>query len=189
MIIFLGLVRPPAATFDLNDPSWEVASEIFALSMKKLGSMRLEISATLDYWKLAPNGAVVILHPYVSLGHKALIAFIRALGRVGVLDDFGADNSFLARFEIFRVIAPQTPARGIRDNASLPIADHPVQLVAGHEQNRHPISQNVEGVVSSHPTALKHRNRASGARPLHARYRPPARVTGMCTGLDRVADG
>jgi hypothetical protein len=180
MCLILGLARPAAAAFDLNDTSWEGGSELFELAKKKLGRERLEIAATLDYSKLTPKDGVVILHPDVPLDHEALSAFMRAGGRVAVLDDFGTGDSFLARFEIFRVSAPQTPARVLRDNPALPIAEPAVQLVAGQEQNRHPITQNVEGVVTNHPTVLTHRN-LTAVLTIAARGEPNATlaVTGV----------
>ena len=178
--LVFGLARPAAAAFDLNDTSWEGGSELFELAKKRLGRERIEIAATLDYSKLTPKDGVVILHPDVPLDHEALSAFMRAGGRVAVLDDFGTGDSFLARFEIFRVSAPQSPARVLRDNPALPIAEPAVQLVAGQEQNRHPITQNVEGVVTNHPTVLTHRNLTS-VLTIAARGEPNATlaVTGV----------
>lgn len=148
--------RPAQAAFDLNDPSWEGGSELFDLAKKRFGRERLEVAATLDYSKLTAKDGLVILHPEVPLDHDALSAFMRAGGRVAVIDDYGTGDRFLARFSIFRANAPQAPSKVLRDNAALPIAEPAVQLVAGQEQNRHPITQNVDALVTNHPTVLMH---------------------------------
>jgi hypothetical protein len=134
--LVLLVTRPASAAFDLNDTTWEGGSELFELAKKRLGRERLEIAATLDYSKLTPKDGVVILHPEVPLDHEALSAFMRAGGRVAVLDDFGTSDAFLARFEIFRVSAPQAPVKVLRDNPRLPIAEPAVQLVAGQDGRR-----------------------------------------------------
>jgi len=146
------------AAFEVSDTTWEGSSELFELAKKRLGRDRLEIAATLDYSKLTPKDGVVILHPDVPLDYAELSAFLRAGGRLALLDDHGSGDKFLARFQIYRVRAPLSPAKMLRDNPNLPIAEPAVQIVAGQEQNRHPITQNVDSVVTNHPTALTHPN-------------------------------
>lgn len=153
-----GLSRVAAAAFDLNDTSWEGGSELFELAKKRFGRERLVIAATLDYSKLTPQDGLVILHPEVPLEYEELSAFLRAGGRVALLDDHGTGDRLLSLFQIHRVRAPESPARTLRDNPNLPIAVPAVQLVAGQEQNRHPMAQGVDSVVTNHPTALVHSN-------------------------------
>jgi len=150
--------RDAGAAFDVNDTSWEGGSELFELAKKRLGRERLEIAATLDYSKLTPKDGIVMLHPEAPLDYAELSAFLRGGGRIAVLDDHGTSDKFLARFQINRVRAPLAPAKMLRDNPNLAIAEPAVQIVAGQEQNRHAITQNVDGVVTNHPTALTHPN-------------------------------
>ncbi len=174
LCLALGAPRAALGAFDLNDSTWEGGSELFELAKKRFGRERLEIAATLDYSKLTPRDAIVILHPDVTLDYEALSAFMRGGGRVAVLDDFGTADRFLARFEIYRVQAPSTPAKLLRENRALPIATPAVELVAGQEQNRHPITQNVDSVVANHPTALVAKNTLTPVLVIAARGEPNA---------------
>ena len=185
--LLLGFVPAARAAFDLNDTTWEGGSELFELAKKKLGRDRLEIAATLDYSKLSPKDGVVILHPEVPLDYAELSAFLRAGGRLALLDDHGSGDKFLARFQIYRVRAPSTPAKMLRDNPNLAIAEPAVQIVAGQEQNRHPITQNVDSVVTNHPTALTHPN-LTPVLTIAARGEPDATlaVTGIIVNRGRL---
>src|SRR5689334_727218 len=105
LAVFLCLVvglapRPARAAFDVSDTSWEGSSELFELAKKRLGRERLEIAATLDYSKLTAKDGVVILHPLTTLDYAEVSAFLRAGGRVALLDDHGSGDKFLARFQI-----------------------------------------------------------------------------------------
>lgn len=187
LVLGLCLPRPLLAAFDVSDTTWEGSSELFELAKKRLGRERLEVTASLDYGKLTPKDGVVILHPESTLDYAELSAFLRAGGRVALLDDHGSGDKFLARFQIHRVRAPLSPARTLRDNASLPIAEPSVQIVAGQEQNRHPITQGVESVVTNHPTALTHPN-LTPVLTIAARGEPDATlaVTGIIVNRGRL---
>jgi hypothetical protein len=141
-----------AAAFDLNDTTWEGGSELFELAKKRFGRERIELLATLDYSKLTPKDGLVILHPEVTLDYEELRAFLAAGGRLALVDDYGTGDALLARFEIYRARAPLTPVKMLRDNPSLAIAEPAAQLMAG--QARHPMTQDVEAVVTNHPTAV-----------------------------------
>jgi hypothetical protein len=175
------------AAFDANDTTWEGGSELFELAKKRFGRERLEIAASLDYSKLTPKDGLVILHPDVPLDYDELSAFMRAGGRVALIDDYGSGDRFLARFQIYRVRAPSAPAKTLRDNVNLPIAEPAVQLVAGQEQNRHPITQSVDSVVTNHPSALTHNN-LTPVLTLRARGEPDATlaVTGIIMNKGRL---
>lgn len=179
--VLVALARPAqAAAFEVSDTGWEGTSELFELAKKRFGRERIEVSAVLDYSKLTPKDGLVILHPEVALDYDELSAFMRAGGRVALLDDYGTGDRFLSRFQIHRVRAPGAPARMLRDNPNLPIAEPAVQIVAGQEQNRHPITQNVDGVVTNHPSALTHNN-LTPVLTLRARGEPDAAlaITGI----------
>lgn len=182
-----GWASVARAAFEVSDTTWEGCSELFELAKKRLGRDRLEIAATLDYSKLTPKDGVVILHPDVPLDYAELSAFLRAGGRLALLDDHGSGDKFLARFQIYRVRAPLSPAKMLRDNPNLPIAEPAVQIVAGQEQNRHPITQNVDSVVTNHPTALTHPN-LTPVLTIAARGEPDATlaVTGIIMNRGRL---
>jgi hypothetical protein len=183
----LGSTSAASAAFEVSDTGWEGGSELFELAKKRLGRERLEIAATLDYSKLSPKDGIVILHPEVSLDYAELSAFLRAGGRLALIDDHGTGDKFLARFQIYRVRAPLSPAKMLRDNPNLPIAEPAVQIVAGQEQNRHPITQNVDSVVTNHPTALTHPS-LTPVLTIAARGEPDATlaVTGIIMNRGRL---
>jgi hypothetical protein len=187
LLALFSNAAPARAAFDANDTSWEGGSELFELAKKRFGRERLEIAATLDYSKLTPKDGLIILHPDVPLDYDELSAFMRAGGRVALVDDYGSGDRFLARFQIHRVRAPSAPAKMLRDNVNLPIAEPAVQLVAGQEQNRHPITQNVDSVVTNHPSALTHNN-LTPVLTIHARGEPDATlaVTGIIMNKGRL---
>ncbi len=147
-----------AKGFEVSDPSWEGTSQLYALAQQQLGKPRVQVLASLDYERLRKEDAVVVLHPEVELDYNELSAFLRAGGRMAVLDDRGEADHFLGRFQIQRVEAPRQPAERLRDNPDLAIAVPAVELVAGQEQNRHPVVVGVDRVVTNHPTALVHPN-------------------------------
>jgi hypothetical protein len=69
----------------------------------------------------------------------------------------------------------------------LPIAEPAVQIVAGQEQNRHPITQSVDSVVTNHPTALTHNN-LTPVLTIRARGEPDVTlaVTGIIASQGRL---
>jgi hypothetical protein len=99
-----------------------------------------------------------VLAPSVELDYAQLSAFLRAGGRLAVVDDYGTGAKLLQRFQIQRIQAPLRPARVLRSNSQLAIAVPAVQQVAGHEQGRHPVVADVDQLVTNHPTALTHPN-------------------------------
>ncbi len=158
-LIFLLLALAAAAkSFEIADTGWEGTSEFYALAQQDLGKARVEVVATIDYEHLSKDDALLVLHPEVELDYNELSAFLRAGGRMAVLDDRGDADHFLGRFQIRRVEAPLHPAQALRDNPNLAIAVPAVEQVAGQEQNRHPVVAGVDRVVTNHPTALVHPN-------------------------------
>jgi len=158
-LIALTLVTSAdAKSFEIADTTWEGTSEFYALAQQDLGKARVEVVATIDYDHLGKDDGLIILHPEIELDYNELSAFLRAGGRMAVLDDRGQAARFLARFQIRRIEAPSHPAQSLRDNPNLAIAVPAVEQVAGQEQNRHPVVAGVDRVVTNHPTALEHPN-------------------------------
>ena len=158
-LIFLGFSANSAAKgFDIADTSWEGTSELYSLAQQELGKARVEVVASIDFEHLTKDDALLVLHPERELDYNELSAFLRAGGRMAVLDDRGEAAHFLVRFQIHRVEAPRHPAQSLRDNPNLAIAVPAVEQVAGQEQNRHPVVAGVDRVITNHPTALVHPN-------------------------------
>jgi len=147
-----------AAAFEFNDSGWEGTSELLSLARARLGPSRVEILSVLDWERLKPGDGLLILHPTVDLEYDQASAFLRAGGRIAVLDDYGKSPPFLQRFQIRRISAPLRPARALRQNQSLAIAVPATQIVAGQEQGRHPVVAQVKQLVTNHPAALTHPN-------------------------------
>ncbi len=153
------LARPLAAEpFAANDTSWEGSSELLDVARSALGGQRVELVGTLDWEALTPADGLLVLHPEVTVDYDEASAFMRAGGRVALLDDFGKGDSLLQHFQIRRVNAPLRPARMLRDNPGYAIATPSVQSVAGLEEGRHPVVSNVNELVTNHPSALEHPN-------------------------------
>jgi hypothetical protein len=148
--------RPVFAAFEYNGADWEGTSELLELARERLGRERVVITATIDYEELGPDDGILVLHPEIEIDQQEMGAFLAAGGRLAVVDDHGRGAAFLAHYRIFRVRAPLRPATTLRDNANLALAVPAVQLVAGVEQNRHPLAKDVEQVVTNHPVALTH---------------------------------
>lgn len=147
-----------AKPFDVADTTWEGTSELYALAQRELGKARVEVLSAIDYERLSKDDGLLVLHPERELDYNELSAFLRAGGRMAVLDDRGEAGRFFTRFQIHRVEAPRSPAQSLRDNPDLAIAVPAVEQVAGQEQNRHPVVVGVDRVVTNHPTALVHPN-------------------------------
>jgi len=158
-LICLGLTGSAGAKgFEVADTGWEGTSELYALAQQELGKAHVEVLASIDFERLGKDDGLLVLHPERELDYNELSAFLRAGGRMAVLDDRGEAAHFLARFQIHRVEAPRSPAQSLRDNPNLAIAVPAVEQVAGQEQNRHPVVAGVDRVVTNHPTALVHPN-------------------------------
>jgi len=158
-LMFVSLARDAwGKGFEVADTSWEGTSELYALAQQELGKARVQVLASADFERLGKGDGLLVLHPERELDYNELSAFLRAGGRMAVLDDRGEAAHFLARFQIHRVEAPRNPAQSLRDNPNLAIAVPAVEQVAGQEQNRHPVVVGVDRVVTNHPTALVHPN-------------------------------
>src|SRR6186713_1903534 len=144
------------AAFEFRDDGWEGTSELLELARQQLGKERVQLVAALDYGALKPEDGIIVLHPQTRLDYDELAAFLRAGGRLALVDDHGRGSELLTRFQIHRINAPLRPRNALRGNANLAIAEPSVQVVAGIEQGRHPIVADVDRVITNHPTALAH---------------------------------
>ncbi len=145
-----------AESFRFDEERWDSTTELVRIARERLGKDRVETPAELDWARLRPGDGVIVLHPERELDYAEALAFLRAGGRLALLDDYGRSEPILDRFKIRRVDAPRRPAESIRDNPQLAIAVPTIQVVAGQEQGRHPIVAGVSQVVTNHPTGLVH---------------------------------
>ena len=139
--------RALAAPFDLDGQNWEGLSELVRIAKSELGTSRVIASSILPLGELKREDGVLIVHPERALDVDELAAFMRAGGRVILLDDYGTGDDLLTRFGIRRVSLPARPAQMLRDNPSLAIAE---------PASGHPTVHDVVHVVTNHGTGLEH---------------------------------
>ena len=136
-----------AAPFDLAGHDWEGAADLVDIAKQELGATRVIPTSRLDLRELKREDGLILLHPERSLDVESLSRFMRAGGRVILLDDFGTGDSLLQHFGMQRVPLPAHPAEALRGNPSLAIAE---------PASAHPVVSDVTRVVTNHATGLKH---------------------------------
>lgn len=146
VILLLGS-RADAAPFDLAGSDWEGCAELVRLARAELGSARVVATAQIDFHELKPDDGLLLLYPEKNLDVDELSKFMRAGGRVVMLDDFGRGDSLLRHFGMERVASPRRPAEFLRRNPQLALAE---------PASAHPVVSDVSRVVTNHPTGLSH---------------------------------
>ncbi len=156
-VIGLLLGGPRAAfagAFEVNDTGWEGCSSLLELARAELGDTRVLPLSELDWSDLRADDSILLLHPERTLSGDKLAAFLGEGGRVAIVDDFGAGNKILERFQIERVPAPSRPLSTLRHNPDLAIAEPVHEPLAGHGTGVHTTVEDVDRVVTNHPMGL-----------------------------------
>jgi hypothetical protein len=160
LVVWLLLVLVPraavAAAFDVGDASWEGGSELYEIARGELGAARVRAVAVLDWSDVQPEDGVLVIHPLQPMDADDTASFMKAGGRLAILDDFGEGEQTLSRFHIYRVAPPSRPVSALRNNPQLAIAEPVVDVVAGHNTGPHPVVAHVQQLVTNHPMALRH---------------------------------
>jgi hypothetical protein len=136
-----------AAPFDWGGRDWEGCAELVDLARSELGPARVIVTSRLDLHALQPTDGVIIIHPQKSLDVEGYARFLRAGGRLVLLDDYGTGDALLTHFGMERVPMPEHPAESLRGNPSLAIAE-PAGV--------HPVVNDVARVVTNHATGIRH---------------------------------
>ena len=153
----LGLPRRArAGPFEVRDTGWEGCSELFEIARAELGEGHVIVLSELDWRLVRPEDALLVLHPTRAISSDRLSRFLRGGGRVAIIDDFGAGSRILERFEIERVPIPSRPLATLRHNPDLAIAEPVREPLQGRGEQVHPTVENVERLVTNHPTGLRH---------------------------------
>jgi hypothetical protein len=158
-VITLVLVRvrtAHAGPFEVKEGDWEGCSGLYELARAELGDARVVAWSALDWSELKPEDAILLIHPDNTISADKLAAFLRAEGRVAVLDDFGVGDKILERFGIERVPPPAHPLLTLRRNRDLPIAEPVADAIGAGASGVHATVENVERVVTNHPMGLQH---------------------------------
>lgn len=146
-VSFGGVTQARAAPFDLAGNDWEGCADLVRLARTELGADRVITTQQIDFHELKPDDGLLLLHPERTLDVDALAKFMRAGGRVVMLDDFGRGDSLLRHFGMDRVASPRHPAELLRHNPQLALAE---------PASAHPVVTDVSRVVTNHPTGLSH---------------------------------
>jgi hypothetical protein len=158
VLLLAGLVRAaeakdePSLSWERQD--WEGGSEFAALAREELGARALVVH-DLAFDQLQPEDAVLLLHPTSQLDLESLRRFMKAGGRVVLLDDYGTGDALLAHFGMERVALPAQPLEALRDNPELPVAE---------PAGMHPVVSEVSKVVLNHATGIRHPDLSSVLR-------------------------
>ena len=136
-----------ASPFDPHGEDWEGLSQLVRMAQAELGPKRVVVTSRLDLHDLGRQDGLILIHPERFVDPDELSAFMRAGGRLVLLDDYGQGDTLLARFGIRRVPLPTRPAEMLRGNPSLAIAE---------PASAHPAVRDVARVVTNHATGLEH---------------------------------
>lgn len=146
------------AAFDIADTSWEGCSELYGIARTELGEDRVKAVAVLDWSEVTANDGVLVLHPLQSMDAEETTAFMKAGGRLAVVDDYGRGEELLRRFHIERTSMPSRPVSALRNNPNLAIAEPALTGDKGQATGPHPVVSNVQQFVTNHATGLRHPN-------------------------------
>ena len=147
-----------AAAFELGDTAWEGESELLEIARSELGAARVQAVAVLNWDDVRPEDGVLAIHPLQAMDESDTAAFMKAGGRLAILDDYGRGDETLTRFRIERIPPPSRPVAALRNKAALAIAEPVVDVVAGHSGGPHPVVAHVQQLVTNHPMGLRHPN-------------------------------
>ena len=155
--VLLGLASPAAGQeppdgrpqlmagdYGIENVRWNGLSDFVGLA-NSLGHP-VRPGSGLDLSKLQPNDRVIVVYPTRDLDRKALASFVIDGGKVLLVDDFGASDSFLERLGISRV-----PMR--RMNHTEHYLGRP-GLPIFRPKGKHALLEGVDEVVANHPAAL-----------------------------------
>jgi hypothetical protein len=147
-----------AAAFELNDAGWEGESELLEIARNELGAARVLPVAVLNWDEVRAEDGVLAIHPMQAMDEGDTASFMKAGGRLAILDDYGRGEETLSRFHIDRIPPPSRPVSALRNKAALAIAEPVVDVVAGHSGGPHPVVAHVQQLVTNHPMGLRHPN-------------------------------
>lgn len=149
-------IRARADAFDLNDTTWEGCTELLALARAELGEERVIVRSVLDWREVQPFDGVLLIHPLRIVDPEEATAFMRAGGRLAVVDDFGRGDRLLEHFRIQRRTLPARPMRVLRKKPALPVATPATDGDAERTVGIHPTVAQVDRVMLNHGSGLSH---------------------------------
>ena len=133
-----------AKPFDVAGLDWEGCADFVQLARETLGGA-LKVVDRVDFRELSAEDTLILIHPERRLDDESLSGFIASGGRVILLDDYGTGEALLQRYGIRRQPTPLRPARALRRNADLALAE---------AIGTHGLVNDVAHVVTNHATTL-----------------------------------
>jgi len=103
-------------------------------------------------------------------------AFVRAGGRLAIVDDYGRGDETLRRFSIERTTLPTRPVEALRNKPQLAIAKPVLVDEKGQSTGPHPVVANVQQFVTNHGTGLRSSKKLTSVLEIQAVGEPPATV-------------
>lgn len=162
--------------FDINDATWEGCSALYDVATSELGTDRVKAVAVLDWSTITLNDGVLVLHPLQSMDPEETEAFVRAGGRLAIVDDYGRGEETLRRFSIERTTLPTRPLEALRNKPALAIAKPVLVDEKGQPSGPHPVVVNVQQFVTNHATGLRSSKKLTSVLEIPAVGEPPATV-------------
>lgn len=159
LVLALVIVVAPSAyagAFDLNDATWEGCAELLDLTRSELGEERVVVLSTLDWEQVQGTDGILILHPTRPVDAEEAAQFMKAGGRLAVLDDYGRGDKLLSHFKIRRRSLPTRPVAYLRGKPALAVATPAFDVDHGEVLGLHPTVAEVKQVVLNHGTGLDH---------------------------------
>jgi hypothetical protein len=149
-VVFPLLLVPAAANADADyapeSDDWNGLAQ-FVRTARDIG-VTVELPTRVDLGTLEPTDALILVYPTSAPSVDGLGGFLKAGGRVALLDDFGRGDVLLATYQISRHAPDTTAAPRLRGNPALLVAT---------PASAHPLTEGVTSVVTNHPAALSHR--------------------------------
>jgi len=162
--------------FDINDSTWEGCSALYDVATTEIGMDRVKAVAVLDWSTVTLNDGVLVLHPLQSMDPEETEAFVRAGGRLAIIDDYGRGEETLRRFSIERTTLPTRPLEALRNKPQLAIAKPVLVDDKGQATGPHPVVVNVQQFVTNHATGLRSSKKLTSVLEIPAVGEPPATV-------------
>lgn len=136
-----------ATPFSFHDRGWQSCSILKDDAVQELGDEHVVPTNEIDYEKLTPEDALILVHPTTALDIESLTKFMRDGGRVILFDDYGTGDALLAHFGMNRIPLGLTPRESVGGNPALPLAE---------PASAHPTIHDVTRVVLNHATGIRH---------------------------------
>jgi hypothetical protein len=158
LVSALGAGTASAQTGDLGDydphsTAWNGMATFVGLAEGQ--GFEVTAVSTLEWGELGANDILLLVYPLQRVEPGRLDAFVQAGGNVVIADDFGESKEAMARLGLLRAEVTAPKATKYQDGRvwapiAMPLDDHP-------------ISRDVDEIVTNHPAAL---TQVEGATPI-----------------------